>query len=79
VTTLSEAPSLFDALTEASSLFDAVDGVPALDETIAGVWEGLADQRVVECPVCQEAMEPEYSTNGRPIGGRCRACGSSIS
>jgi hypothetical protein len=66
-------------LTVAPSLFDAVGGEPTLDELIAGVWEGLAAHGVVECPVCGEEMAPEYGAHARPIGGRCRACGSALS
>jgi len=65
-------------LTVAPSLFDAVGGEPTLDELIVGVWEGLAAHRIVACPVCEEEMEPEYGAHARPIGGRCRACGTTL-
>jgi hypothetical protein len=66
-------------LTVAPSLFDAVGGEPTLDEVIVGMWEGLTAHRVVECPVCREEMSPEYGAHARPIGGRCRGCGSVLS
>ena len=63
-------------LTVAPSLFDDVGGEPTLDEMIVGVWEGLTAHGVVECPVCQEEMAPEYGAHARPIGGRCGGCGA---
>ena len=65
-------------LTVAPSLFDAVGGEPTLDELIAGVWEGLVAHGVVECPVCGEEMAPVYGAQARPIAGRCRGCGSEL-
>ena len=66
-------------LTVAPSLFDAVGGEPTLDEVIVGVWEGLTAHRVVECPVCRDEMAPEYGAHARPIGGRCAGCGTVLS
>jgi hypothetical protein len=66
-------------LTAAPSLFDAVGGEPTLDEVIVGVWEGLTAHCVVECPVCRDEMAPEYGAHARPIGGRCAGCGSVLS
>ena len=65
-------------LTVAPSLFDAVGGEPTLDELIVGVWEGLAAHGVVECPVCGEEMAPVYGAQARPIGGRCGDCASEL-
>ncbi|MEA2160404.1 MAG: hypothetical protein QOD66_2784 [Solirubrobacteraceae bacterium] len=61
------------------SLFDEVGGEPTLDELLAGVWEELAAHRVVTCPVCQDPMTPQYGVHSRPIGGRCKSCGSTLS
>jgi hypothetical protein len=61
------------------SLFDEVGGEPTLDELLAGVWEELTAHRVVACPVCAEAMAPQYGVHPRPIGGRCKSCGSTLS
>ena len=63
-------------LTVAPSLFEAVGGEPTLDELIVGVWEGLAAHGVVECPVCGEDLAPEYGAHARPVGGRCGGCSS---
>jgi len=65
-------------LTIAPSLFDAVGGEPTLDELIAGVWEGLVAHGVVECPVCGAEMVPVYGAQARPIGGRCGGCSSEL-
>lgn len=65
-------------LTVAPSLFDAVGGEPTLDELIVDVWEGLATHGVVDCPVCGEEMAPVYGAQARPIGGRCRGCASEL-
>jgi hypothetical protein len=56
----------------------ASGGGPRLDDLIAGLWEGLAARRVVECPVCAAEMQPEYGVHARPIGGRCQGCGSTL-
>jgi hypothetical protein len=61
------------------SLFDGAGGGPTLDDVVSGVWEGLAAHAVVECPVCEGEMKPEYGQHALPIGGRCRRCGTSLS
>jgi hypothetical protein len=61
------------------SLFDDVGGEPTLDELLAGVWEGLTAQRVVQCPMCAADMSPYYGAHSRPLGGRCRNCGTELS
>jgi hypothetical protein len=67
------------ALATAPTLFDAQGGEPTLDEAIVGAWEGLTAHRSVHCPVCGESMPPEYGAHALPVGGRCRACGSTLS
>jgi hypothetical protein len=57
----------------------ASGGGPRLDDLVAGLWEGLAARRVVECPVCSAEMHPEFGVHALPIGGRCRGCGSTLS
>jgi hypothetical protein len=57
----------------------ASGGGPRLDDLVAGLWEGLAARRVVECPVCSAEMHPEYGVHALPIGGRCKGCGSTLS
>jgi DNA-directed RNA polymerase subunit RPC12/RpoP len=66
VTTLAVAPELLDP----------ADGEPTLDEELVDLWEGLAADRVVQCPVCRDAMTPERGADAAAIGGRCRGCGS---
>jgi hypothetical protein len=56
----------------------ATGGGPRLDDLVAGLWEGLAARRVVECPVCSAEMHPEYGVHALPIGGRCKTCGSTL-
>jgi hypothetical protein len=63
------APTLFD---------DGAGGEPTLDETLVGVWEGLIAHRLVACPVCGAEMRPEYGAHALPVGGLCRACGSTL-
>ena len=58
-------------------LFDPPSAEPTLDQRLVGVWDGLIDCRVVDCPVCGGEMEPAYAGR-RPAGGRCRACGSTL-
>jgi hypothetical protein len=53
-------------------------GGPMLDDLVAGLWEGLAAHRAVQCPVCASEMRPEYGVHALPIGGRCGGCGSTL-
>jgi hypothetical protein len=47
-----------------------------LGDLIASVWSELSAHRMVQCPVCYGDMEPEYSAQALPVGGRCTDCGS---
>ena len=49
-----------------------------LDDVLVGVWEGLSSHHTVTCPVCSGKMTPRYGSGARPVGGRCRRCGSSL-
>ena len=49
-----------------------------LDDVITGVWEGLSTHHTVTCPVCSGKMAPRYGSGARPVGGRCRRCGSTL-
>jgi hypothetical protein len=60
----------------AQTLFDELGGEPTLDELIAGVWEGLAAQHTVRCPLCEAEMKPVYAAHPLPVGGRCSGCGT---
>ena len=61
------------------SLFDGAGGGPTLDHVVSGAWEELTAHAVVECPVCDGELHPEYGQHALPIGGRCRRCGTTLS
>jgi len=61
------------------SFFDGAGGGPTLDDVLSGAWEELTAHAVVECPLCQGELAPEYAVHARPIGGRCRSCGTTLS
>jgi len=61
------------------SLFDGAGGGPTLDQVVSGAWEELTAHAVVECPLCDGELEPEYGQHALPIGGRCRRCGTTLS
>jgi hypothetical protein len=61
------------------TLFDGAGGGPTLDHVVSGAWEELTAHAVVECPVCDGELEPEYGQHALPIGGRCRGCGTTLS
>lgn len=50
----------------------------SLDALLTGTWQGLLAHGSVRCPVCRGAMTPRYAAGPKPVGGRCRDCGSSI-
>ena len=54
------------------------DDGPTLDDVLVGVWEGLSSHHTVTCPVCSGKMAPRYGSGARPVGGRCRRCGSTL-
>lgn len=57
-------------------------GGPTLDETIVGVWEGLAARSVVSCPCCGGAMTPHLrlgaTADADVVTGRCDDCGATL-
>jgi hypothetical protein len=65
-------------LTVAPRPLGRIGGEPTLDDVLAGVWEGLAADRAVECPVCRGEMEPAYGARARRVGGSCAACGATL-
>jgi hypothetical protein len=71
-------PAAHGEAQEPQGLRGTTGGGPRLDDLVAGLWEGLAAHRVVECPVCAAEMRPEYGAHALPIGGRCAACGSTL-
>ncbi|HWC86734.1 MAG TPA: hypothetical protein VG388_09350 [Solirubrobacteraceae bacterium] len=46
---------------------------------LSGAWEELAAHAVVDCPLCNGELVPEYGSHARPIAGRCRRCGTTLS
>jgi hypothetical protein len=54
-----------------------LSGGLTLDDAIVGVWEGLAAQVVVACPVCDGALRPRAAPD--IVGGCCEDCGASLS
>ncbi|HEX8977445.1 MAG TPA: hypothetical protein VF781_13120 [Solirubrobacteraceae bacterium] len=54
-------------------------GEPTLDEQLTRVWEGLAAHQPAACPLCTGEMVPLYGAHARPVGGRCRDCGTTFS
>ena len=50
-----------------------------LDRIVVGGWERLASRAPTACPLCDGTMEPIYGMHPRPIGGRCRDCGTTLS
>jgi hypothetical protein len=49
-----------------------------LDETIVGVWEGLAAQVAVACPMCGGALRPRGGDGFAASGGCCEECGTTL-
>jgi hypothetical protein len=47
-----------------------------LDDAIVGVWEGLAAQVVVACPLCGGALRAHAAPDA--VGGKCRDCGTAL-
>jgi hypothetical protein len=64
---------------EPRPFFDGAGGGPTLDDVVSGAWEELTAHAVVECLVCGGGLAPEYGAHARPIGGRCRNCGTTLS
>ena len=63
---------------DSPALFDGAGGGQTLDEVLSGAWEELTAQAVARCPMCLGDMEPEYGAHSRPVGGRCRSCGTTL-
>jgi hypothetical protein len=61
------------------AIFDGAGGGPTLDDVVSGAWEELTAHAVVACPVCDGELAPEYGSHARPIRGRCRRCGTTLS
>jgi len=49
-----------------------------LDDVLGAAWDGLASHHSVTCPVCSGSMAPRYGSGAKPVGGRCKRCGSTL-
>jgi hypothetical protein len=70
---VADAPQALARTTARSS-----DAARTLDDLISGAWKDLAAHHTVACPVCTGPMAPRYGSGARPVGGRCRRCGSTL-
>ena len=76
---LEGGPTMDESALVDPRLFRPLGGEPTLDDEIVRVWEGLAAQREVACPVCQGEMVPDHAGGvGRRVGARCASCGSTL-
>jgi hypothetical protein len=50
-----------------------------LDRLVVGGWERLTSRVATPCLLCGGTMEPTYGVQSKPIGGRCRDCGTTLS
>lgn len=53
-----------------------LSGRLTLDDAIVGVWEGLAAQFVVACPLCDGGLRPLAAPDA--AGGCCSDCGTTL-
>jgi hypothetical protein len=65
-------------LTLTPTVLDGIGGEPTLDDVLVGVWEGLAADRMVECPVCGGGMEPDHGAYAGSVRGCCTACSATL-
>jgi hypothetical protein len=62
------------------SLFGEIGSVqPTLEALIACAWEDLSVTGSAACPICGQAMEADSGAGGGAAGGRCTACGATLS
>ena len=50
----------------------------SLDDLISEIWRSLG-ARPTACPVCGGELAPRYGAGARPVGARCKDCGSELS
>lgn len=50
----------------------------SLEDRIGAVWAALMTGRLASCPICGGDLAPRYSAGARPVGGRCRSCGTEL-
>ena len=63
-------------LVVAQPTLEGLEPYRTLGDLLASVWSELSAHQTVQCPVCHGEMEPEYSAQALPVGGRCTDCGS---
>jgi hypothetical protein len=63
---------------EAGGLHRPAGSGETLDRLVVGGWERLASRATTACLLCGGPMEPMYAAHARPIGGRCRDCGTTL-
>jgi hypothetical protein len=54
-------------------------GARSLDELVSGAWDSLTTTETAACFVCGGDLLPRFGAGARPVGGRCRDCGSELS
>ena len=52
--------------------------VPTLDDLVSGTWTELLSSHAATCFVCGGQLAPRWSSGPRPVGGKCRDCGSEL-
>jgi hypothetical protein len=52
---------------------------PTLDDVVTRAWEVLRAELPAACPVCGGELTPRPSAGSGIAGGRCDACGSTLS
>ena len=55
------------------------EGARSLDDLVTSTWESLATADVASCFVCGGDLLPRFGAGARPVGGRCRDCGTELS
>ena len=70
------APGALDADPAVRRRDGDLGGGLTLDDAVVGVWEGLAAQVVVACPLCDGALRPHAAPDA--VGGRCGDCGTTL-
>jgi len=49
-----------------------------LEDVITATWGALLASHSAACPMCGDDLAPRYSAGARPVGGRCRSCGTEL-
>lgn len=55
------------------------DGERSLDDLVSATWESLTVAEHAACFICGGDLLPRFGAGARPVGGRCRDCGSELS